>query len=190
MEFIETALTGAYLVRLDKKHDERGFNARAFCEREFAAHGLTPRVVQTNIIYNPHKGTLRGFHYQQPPFAECKLFRCVRGSIYDVIIDLRPGSATYRSWLAVELSATKDELLYVPEGFAQGFQTLENDTELIYQVSQFYTPESGRGIRYDDPVFSIPWPLPVSVISRQDAAWPAFCEVDGEHIHELARETR
>jgi len=188
--FIETSLKDAYLVRLDKRQDERGFNARLWCEREFAAQGLMPRVVQTNIIHNPHRGTLRGLHYQQPPFAECKLFRCVRGSMYDVIVDLRPESPTYRQWLAVELSAARYELLYVPEGFAQGFQTLENDTELIYQVSQFYTPESGRGIRYDDPAFAISWPLPVSVISRQDTAWPAFSKVAGDLTHELARDTR
>jgi dTDP-4-dehydrorhamnose 3,5-epimerase len=174
MVFVETELKGAFLIRLDKIEDERGFNARLWCAGEFEAHGLMPRVVQTNIIYNRRKGTLRGLHYQEPPFAECKLFRCIKGAMHDVIIDLRRESPTYRKSLAVELSAARYELLYVPERFAQGFQTLEDDTELIYQVSQFYTPASGHGIRYDDPAFSIEWPLDVSVISAQDRAWPDF----------------
>lgn len=190
MEFIESPLKGAFLIRIDRKRDERGFNARAFCAREFAGRGLVADVAQTNIIANSRKGTLRGLHYQAPPFAECKLFRCVRGSMYDVIVDLRPESSTYRRWWAVELRASSYELLYVPQRFAQGFQTLEDDTELLYQVSQFYAPEYGRGIRFDDPGFGISWPLPVSVLSRQDGAWPPFDASARTHTSDLVRHTQ
>ena len=188
MIFIETKLAGAYIIRLEKKEDDRGFNARAWCADEFSSHGLMPRVVQTNIIFNRQKGTLRGMHYQEPPFAECKLFRCTRGSMYDVIIDLRPESPTYRKWQAFELNASTYELLYVPERFGQGFLTLEDNTELIYQVSQFYTPAYGRGIRYDDPTFAIHWPAPVSVISAQDQSWGAF-EIVDTRPHESGRQS-
>jgi len=189
MIFIETPLKGAFVVRLEKKEDSRGFNARAWCTDEFAARGLMTRVVQTNIIYNPRRGTLRGMHYQIPPFAECKLFRCARGRMYDAIVDLRPDSPTYRRWWSCELSASTYELLYVPAGFGQGFQTLEDDTEILYQVSEMYSPAHGRGFRYDDPAFGIRWPIDVSVISEQDRTWPPY--VIAEPVgDEVGRATR
>src|SRR5262249_26452578 len=132
--------------------------------------------VQANILYNVRKATLRGFHYQTPPYAETKLFRCVRGAVFDVIIDLRPGSPTYKQWFSVELSASNRRMLYLPGNFAQGFMTLADDTELFYQVTEFYSPGHERGIRYNDPEFGITWPLPVEVISAKDAAWPNLSE--------------
>jgi dTDP-4-dehydrorhamnose 3,5-epimerase len=174
MRFVETTLPGACVIELERIEDERGFNARAFCAREFEAYGLDPRVAQANVIGNPRRGTLRGLHWQAPPHTESKLFRCLRGAVYDVIVDLRPGSPTRGRWTALTLAAGDDHLLYVPAGFAQGFMTLEDDTELHYQVSAFYVPEAGRGIRYDDPALAIVWPIPVSVISERDASWPAF----------------
>lgn len=176
MKFTPLELAGAYTIELEPIRDHRGFNARQWCAREFAAHGLETKVAQSNIIRNGPQGTLRGFHYQVPPRAETKLFRVTRGAIFDVIIDLRCGSETYRRWTSVELSSDAYTMLYVPEGFAQAFQTLEVDTELIYQVSEFYSPDYGRGIRYDDPAFAIPWPLEVSTISDQDRRWPDFEE--------------
>ena len=178
MIFTETRLKGAYLVHLEKKEDHRGFNARAWCAEEFAAQGLMRRVAQTNIIFNPRKGTLRGLHFQVPPFAEAKLFRCVRGAMYDVIVDLRPESPTYRQWASFELTPGRYELLYVPEGFGQGFLTLADDTEVLYQVSQFYSPSHGRGFRYDDPAVGIEWPIEITTISEQDRAWPALDAVE------------
>lgn len=176
MRFDELELPGAYLVELEPIRDHRGFNARAWCEREFAEMGLETRVAQVNVIRNRERGTLRGFHYQAPPRAETKLFRVTRGAIFDVIVDLRPESPTFGEWTSVELRAQDYRMLYVPERFAQAFQTLEPDTELTYQVSEFYAPEYGRGIRYDDPAFDIPWPLPVTEISEQDESWPDFDE--------------
>jgi dTDP-4-dehydrorhamnose 3,5-epimerase len=172
--FIQTELPGAYLVELEPREDERGYNARTWCQREFEEAGLTDRFVQANTIYNRRRGTLRGMHYQVPPHAENKLFRVTRGAIHDVIIDLRPGSETYGRWLSVELSAAVPRMLYVPGNFAQGFQTLEDDTELAYQVSAFYAPGYERGLRHDDPAFDLDWPLPVSVISEKDRGWPDF----------------
>jgi len=189
MIFIETPLKGAYLIRLEKKEDPRGFNARAWCAEEFAAHGLMTRVAQTNIIFNPRKGTLRGMHYQVPPFAECKVFRCTRGAMYDAIVDLRPESPTYRQWLSFELTASRYELLYVPERFGQGFLTLEDDTEVMYQVSQVYSPSHGRGMRYDDRAFGIRWPIEISTISDQDRAWPPF-EIVEPVADEVGRTSR
>ena len=176
MIFTETSLQGAYVVELEPFQDERGFFARAWCQREFREHGLTPVVVQANLSYNKKKSTLRGMHYQVEPYGEAKMVRCVRGRIYDVIIDLRPESPTYRQWFGVELTAENHKMLYVPENFAHGFQTLENDTEVLYQVSQFYTPGAERGIRYDDPAFNIKWPLDVAVISEKDRSWADFQE--------------
>jgi dTDP-4-dehydrorhamnose 3,5-epimerase len=167
-------LKGAYLVELERIHDERGFNARAWCAREFAAQGLVAPPRQVNIIANRLKGTLRGMHWQDPPLSESKLFRVTRGAIYDVIVDLRAESATYGEWLGVELAADDYAMLYVPERFAQGFQTLADDTELTYQVTEYYSPECGRGFRWDDPAFKIPWPLEVTVISEKDRSWPDF----------------
>lgn len=176
MRFHPLPLAGAYRLELLPVADHRGLNARLFCEREFEAHGLESRFVQTNLIVNGPRGTLRGFHYQVPPHAEAKLFRVTRGAIFDVIIDLRPGSPSRGQWTSLELRAGEPSLLYVPPGFAQGFQTLEDDTELTYQVSAFYAPDAGRGIRYDDPAFEIPWPLPVAAISDKDRSWPDFTE--------------
>lgn len=168
MKFTETKLGGAYLIEPKRLEDERGFFARSFCQNEFKAHGLNPRVVQCNISYNKHKGTLRGMHYQVAPMAEAKLVRCTRGAIYDVIIDLRPESPTYCQWAPVELTADNRRMLYIPEGFAHGFQTLEDDTEVFYQVSEFYTPDCERGVRWDDPVFGIEWPETPTLISKKD----------------------
>lgn len=174
MIFHETKLENAYIIDIQKYQDQRGFFARAWCQNEFEAHGLVPRVVQTNISYNHIKGTLRGMHYQTAPYAETKLVRCTRGAICDVIIDLRPDSSTYKQWLGVELTSVNYRMLYVPEGFAHGFITLEDNVEVAYQVSQFYTPEAEGGVRYDDPAFGIEWPVEVAIISDKDKSWPDY----------------
>lgn len=176
MLFHDLPLAGACLVEPEPIPDHRGFNARTWCEEEFAEHGLTARMVQTNLIYNRSKATLRGMHCQVPPMAEAKLFRVTRGSIYDVIVDLRQDSSTYTRWTSVDLRADSLAMLYVPEGFAQGFLTLEDDTEVTYHVSASFSPRHGRGFRYDDPAFGIEWPLKVEVISERDTAWPDFEE--------------
>jgi dTDP-4-dehydrorhamnose 3,5-epimerase len=174
VKFTETILNGAFIVDLEPHTDERGFFARSFCARDFEAQGLNPAVAQCNISYNRQAGTLRGMHYQAPPASETKLVRCTRGAIYDVIIDLRPDSPTYLRHVAIELSADNRRTLYIPEMFAHGFLTLADETEVEYQMGEFYTPGYGRGLRYDDPVFNIHWPRAVSIISQQDAAWPLF----------------
>lgn len=174
MIFTETRLQGAYIIDLKRLEDERGFFARSWCRREFEEHGLNPNLVQCNVSYNHKKGTVRGMHLQIPPFAEAKLVRCTQGAIYDVIIDLRPESPTYLQWIGVELTARNRSALFVPEGFAHGFQTLEDDTEVFYQMSEFYSPECSRGYRWNDPTFNIQWPLPVSVISTKDVSLPDF----------------
>jgi dTDP-4-dehydrorhamnose 3,5-epimerase len=174
MIFRDTGLPGAYIIDLEKREDERGFNARMWCEREFRDHGLTAPPMQANVIFNRTKGTLRGLHYQAPPHAEGKLFRCTRGAVHDVIIDLRPESPTFERWISVELAAATYRMLYVPERFAQGFQTLEDDTELTYLVSAVYAPQAERGIRYDDPAFGIDWPAEVTVISDRDRSLPDY----------------
>lgn len=175
MLFTEIELAGAFVVELERREDDRGFFARAWCEDEFAAQGLDTRVSQCNLSFNERQGTLRGMHYQVAPHAEVKVVRCTQGAVYDVIVDLRPGSPTYRRWTAVELSAENRRLLYVPEGFAHGYQTLEDATETFYQVSVPYTPEAERGVRWDDPAFSIEWPdVPQRVISEKDRNWPDF----------------
>ncbi len=174
MKFAETKLKGAFIVEIEKLTDARGFFARSWCEKEFDARGLTARVMQANVSFNRKKTTLRGMHYQIAPYQESKLIRCTRGAIYDVIIDLRPASPTYKQWMGVELTADNYRLLFVPEDFAHGFITLMDNTEITYQVSQFYTPGSEKGIRYDDPAFNIQWPLEVSVISDKDRTWPDF----------------
>jgi len=172
--FHETRLEGAFVIELEKREDTRGFFARGWCQKEFEDHGLVAQVVQANVSYNRKKGTLRGMHYQVAPVEETKLVRCVRGGIYDVIIDLRPESPTYKQWMGVELTAENYKMLYVPENFAHGLQTLEDDTEVIYQVSQFYTPGAERGIRWNDPAFRIEWPQDIEVISDKDADWPDY----------------
>jgi dTDP-4-dehydrorhamnose 3,5-epimerase len=174
MIFHETKLKGAYIIDPEKREDERGFFARSWCQREFEQHGLVSEAVQANISFNRKKGTLRGMHYQAAPHEETKLVRCTRGAIYDVIIDVREDSPTYRDWIGVELTAGNYRMLYVPKGFAHGFQTLADDAEVVYQVTQFYTPGAERGIRWDDPAIRIDWPLAVQSISDKDANWPVL----------------
>ena len=174
MIFAGTTLKGAFIIELEKHEDERGFFARSFCEKESEEHGLNPRIVQCNISYNKKKGTLRGMHYQIAPYEEVKLVSCIRGAIHDVIIDLRPDSPTYCQWFAVELGAENYKVLYVPEGFAHGFQTLEDNTVVFYQMSEFYHPECARGVRWDDPAFGIRWSLSNRVMSKEDLSYPDF----------------
>lgn len=170
----ETALKGVMIVSLKRIADDRGFFARTFCAREFQAAGLNSGFVQANMSYSRSRGTLRGLHYQIAPFQEAKLVRCVVGAIYDVAVDLRSDSPTFRRWLGVELSAENGTMLYVPEGFAHGYLTLRDSAEVVYQVSQFYAPESERGVRWNDPAFGIEWPITPKVISAKDANIPDF----------------
>ena len=172
MIFRELELPGAYLIELEPIHDERGFFARSYCEREFGEHCLNTRWVQCNISFNRRKGTLRGLHYQAPPHEEIKLIRVTRGALYDVLVDIRPESPAYRKWVGVELTADNARMLYVPEGLAHGFQTLADDTEVFYQMSEFYNPQAARGLRWDDPELDIEWPGQVSVISEGDRGLP------------------
>lgn len=185
MIFTKTKLKGAYVLEPKKIEDERGFFARSWCQHEMEEHGLTAKVAQTNVSFNPKKGTLRGMHYQVKPHEESKLVRCTRGAIFDVIIDLRPDSETYKQWLGVELSADNYKMLFVPEGFAHGYMTLEDKTEVTYQVSEFYTPGAEKGIRWNDPAFNIQWPLEPVVISEKDKAHPDFVDVQAESKGEL-----
>jgi dTDP-4-dehydrorhamnose 3,5-epimerase len=178
--FTETELSGAFVIDLDRKEDDRGFFARAFCQHEFAEHGLKPFVAQANIAFNRRKGTLRGMHFQFPPAAETKLVRCTRGAILDIIVDLRPESPTYLEHVSVELSADNHRALYVPERFAHGYQVLEDVTETSYQVGEFYTPGAEGGLPYDDPRLGLSWPLPLTEISDKDRGWPALAEIEEE----------
>lgn len=171
MIFTTTALKDAFIVDVEKKPDHRGFFARGFCAQEFMAHGLKPTVSQCNISFNYKKGTVRGMHYQVSPAAETKLVRCTKGAIYDVIIDMRPESPSFLSYIGVELTAENHRALYVPEMFAHGYQTLTDEAEVVYQVGEFYTPGYERGLRYNDPFFNIEWPLEVSEISEKDLSW-------------------
>jgi dTDP-4-dehydrorhamnose 3,5-epimerase len=168
MRFIPTKLKDAYIIEPEQLEDERGFFARTWCQQEFSDRGLDANLVQCSISFNKKKGTLRGMHFQLPPFAETKLVRCTQGAIYDVIIDLRQDSETFLQWMGVELTAENRKALYVPKGFAHGFQTLEYNTEVFYQISEFYAPECSGGLRWDDPTFNITWQQPVSVISTKD----------------------
>jgi dTDP-4-dehydrorhamnose 3,5-epimerase len=172
VRFTQTAVAGAYLVDIDPFSDDRGLFARIYCASEFEAHGLEPAVVQSNLSVNRLAGTLRGLHYQTAPAEETKLVRCVRGALFDVVVDLRPDSPTYRRWAGAELSADNRRALFVPRGCAHGFQTLLDDTEAIYDVSAAYAPEHEAGAHYADPAFGIEWPLPVSSISDKDRSWP------------------
>jgi dTDP-4-dehydrorhamnose 3,5-epimerase len=174
MKFTEVQLKGAYVIDLESFEDERGFFARSFCQNEFESKGLDPHLVQCNISFNKRKGTLRGMHFQSAPHREVRLVRCTQGSIYDVIIDLREKSETYKQWFAVELTAQNHRMLYVPKGFAHGFQSLQDNTEVFYQMSEFYHPKSGRGMRWDDPAFQIDWPLPAVNLSEKDQCYPDF----------------
>lgn len=174
MIFRETALKGAFVIEPERKEDERGFFARTWCAEEFASHGLNSHLVQCSISYNKKKGTLRGMHYQVVPFEEAKLVRCTRGAIFDVIIDLRPESPTYTKHASIVLTESNRHMLYIPEGMAHGFQTIEDDTEVFYQMSQVFHPESARGVRWDDPSFGIEWPPAERIISARDRQYAAF----------------
>lgn len=174
MEFIPAPLADAYIIKPDLKEDERGFFSRSYCRNEFLEHGLNAELAQCNISYNKMRGTLRGMHYQSAPCEEAKLVRCTQGAIYDVIIDLRSDSPTYRRWHGVELSAANHLAYYVPEGFAHGFMTLSDRSEVLYHMSTFFKPEAALGVRWNDPSFGISWPAPVIVISERDASYPDF----------------
>jgi len=174
MIFTETKLKGAYIIDLERFIDERGFFARSWCQREFEEHCLNPRLVQCNISFNISKGTLRGMHYQVSPCEEAKLVRCTMGAIFDVIVDLRPESPTFKHSFADIITAENRRMLYIPEGFAHGFLTLQADTEVHYQMSGFYSPDHARGVRWDDPAFGIQWPGEVLVVSGRDRSYPDF----------------
>jgi len=176
VKFHETELQGAFIIELDRMTDQRGFFARSWCRKEFEDHGLVPDVVQANVSYNHVAGTLRGMHYQISPYEETKLIRCTRGALYDVIVDLRPGSPTHKKWIGVELTQDNYRMLYVPASFAHGFITLQDATEAAYFVTEAYTPGAERGLRWNDPAFGIVWPRAVDVISDKDAAWPDYSE--------------
>jgi dTDP-4-dehydrorhamnose 3,5-epimerase len=174
MIFNETKIPGVFEIGLEPRTDERGFFARSWCQREFEEHGLNPRTVQCNVSFNEKKGTLRGMHYQETPFAEAKIVRCTQGAIYDVIVDLRAESTAFKKWTALALTSERRNMIYIPEGCAHGFLTLEDNTELFYQMSEFYHPELSRGVRWNDPAFQIVWPSAVQLISERDASYPDF----------------
>jgi dTDP-4-dehydrorhamnose 3,5-epimerase len=175
MIFTETCLGGAYLITPERHADERGFFARTWCQEEFTAHGLDSRLAQCSLSFNRLAGTLRGMHYQTAPYAEAKVVRCTLGAIYDVIIDLRPASPSFKQWVSVELTAANRLTLYIPPGFAHGFQTLCDEAEVFYQISEFYHPEATAGVRWNDPAFGIVWPeTPLRTISAKDQAYPDF----------------
>lgn len=185
MIFTETKLKGAFIIDLERREDERGFFARAFCQNEFAEHGLKPVIAQANLAFNKRKGTLRGMHFQYPPHAETKLVRATRGAILDIIVDLRPESPTYLQHVGVELTADNHRALYVPERFAHGYQALEDATETSYQVGEFYAPGTEGGLSPFDPRLGLEWPLPVSVISPKDAAWAPLDQVGDEVMRRM-----
>ena len=174
MIFTETKLKGTFIVEPERIEDERGFFARTWCRREFEAQRLNTDLIQCSISFNKKKGTLRGLHYQAAPYEEVKLVRCTMGSIYDVVVDLRPHSPTFKQWLAVELTAKNRKMLYIPEDMAHGFQTLEDNTEVLYLISEFYHPECAKGVRWNDPAFGVGWPLSVQTISARDQQYPDF----------------
>jgi len=174
LKFEETPLRGAWVVDLAPIEDERGFFARSFCEKEFSERGLNPRVVQCNVSFNRRRGTLRGMHYQAAPHEEAKLVRCTQGAVWDVIVDLRPGSPTFKRWYGAELSAANRRAFYVPEGMAHGFQTITEDAEVLYQMAASFRPESARGVRWNDPAFAIQWPIADPFMSERDRAFPLF----------------
>jgi dTDP-4-dehydrorhamnose 3,5-epimerase len=174
MKFVATELAGAYAIEIERLEDERGFFARTFCRDEFSANGLSPTFVQCNISFNARRGTLRGMHFQERPHEEAKLVRCTRGAIYDVIVDIRRDSTTFRQWVGFELTADNRRMLYVPQGFAHGFQTLEENCEVLYQMSEMYHPGFGRGVRWNDPAFKIHWPIADPVLSARDTRYPDF----------------
>jgi dTDP-4-dehydrorhamnose 3,5-epimerase len=186
MIFTEAKLKGAFIIDLDRKTDERGFFARAFCQREFRDHGLKSVIAQANVASNKSRGTLRGMHFQYPPAAESKLVRCTRGAILDIIVDLRPESPTYLDHISVELNEDNMTALYVPERFAHGYQVLRDNTDTSYQVGEFYAPNAESGLRHDDPRLGLKWPLPVSEISSKDRAFRLLCEVESEVKHRMS----
>ena len=174
MKFTPTALEGLVVVEIERREDPRGFFARSWCAEEFERAGIDPRVAQCNVSFNEKRGTLRGMHWQADPHGEAKLVRCTAGAIYDVAVDIRPDSPTFRRWLGFELSASNHRALFIPIGFAHGFQTLEAGSEVFYQMSVPYAAGAARGARYDDPAFGIEWPLPAPIVSERDAAYPDF----------------
>lgn len=176
MKFHPLSLEGAYLIEPDPISDERGFFARVFCKTEFEQKDLNPNLDQCSISFNHRKGTVRGMHFQKDPHAEVKIVRCTRGAIYDVVLDLRPDSPTYKKWEGVALSAENRKMLYIPEGLAHGFQTLEDNTEIFYQISRPFAPASASGVRWNDPSFNIVWPLEISIIANKDQTFPTYEE--------------
>ena len=174
MKFLETKLPGAFEIHIEAKSDERGFFARTWCQKEFEAEGLNGKLVQCSVSFNNRKGTLRGMHYQMAPYEEAKLIRCTKGSVYDVVLDLRPSSPTFKNWIAVVLMSDERNMIYVPQGCAHGFLTLEDECEVAYQMSEFWNAESARGVRWDDPAFQIQWPANVEVISERDRTYRNF----------------
>jgi len=174
MKFHETNLPGVFEIHIEPATDERGFFARSWCQKEFEDHGLNSNLVQCSVSLNLQKGTLRGMHYQAAPFPEAKVVRCTAGAIYDVVLDLREQSPTFKQWFATVLSAENRHSLYIPEGCAHGFLTMTDDSEVLYQMSEFYHPEAGRGVRWNDPAFQIIWPEAVKVISERDRTYPDF----------------
>lgn len=187
MIFTETKLQGAFIIEPERLEDERGFFARTWCQQEFELHELNSKLVQCNISFNKKKGTLRGMHYQVAPYEEVKLVRCTRGAIYDVIIDLRSDSPTFRQWVAVELTVDNRWMLYIPERFAHGFQTLKDNTEVFYQMSESYYPECARGLRWDDPAFEIEWLIKPLAISFKDQSYKPF-KVNNDSILSISNE--
>ena len=177
MKFRKTGFEGLFVIELERLADSRGFLARSWCAREFADHGLEIAVAQCNISYNEKRGTLRGLHFQEKPFEEDKIVRCTKGLIYDVAVDLRSKSPTFRRWFAVELSEENRQAFFIPKGFAHGFQTLVDGSEVLYQMSEFYHPEAQAGVRWNDPAFGIRWPLPKAILSPKDAAFPDFVPI-------------
>lgn len=175
MKFVSLPLQGAFVIEPDPIVDERGFFARTFCREFFASHGLNPNLVQCSVSFNKLKGTLRGMHYQKKPHEEAKLVRCTMGAIYDVILDLRPDSPTFNLWVGIELSAANRCALYIPEGFAHGFLTLADESEVFYQMSEFFHSECNDGVRWNDPAFAIDWPGEVTLMSERDRCYPDFC---------------
>lgn len=172
MRFVPTQLEGVFVIQQERHADERGFFARTWCARELQERGLEPGLAQCSVSFNHRRGTLRGLHYQAPPFAEVKLVRCTRGALFDVAVDLRPDSASFGRWVGVELTADDGQSLYIPRGFAHGFLTLEDSTEIFYSISAPYSPEAARGVRWNDPLFGIAWPRPVEVIAPRDHGYP------------------
>jgi dTDP-4-dehydrorhamnose 3,5-epimerase len=176
LKFVALPLAGAFVIEIEPIEDERGFFARTFCADEFREHDLEPCIAQCNVSYNRKKGTLRGMHYQAAPHQEAKIVRCIRGAIFDVIVDLRPDSRTYRQWTSVELTAGNRRALYVPKQLAHGFQTLVDDSEVYYEMSERFVPEAGRGVRWNDTAFGVQWPFADPILSLRDAAYPDFRE--------------